>query len=359
MNKSEADVLQIWTECKNLLQKTAEGKEGKVDGREATLKAAYSNMANNDAYQYLQRAIDGLKIVLTRMEEKRSAAEKRAFAEMLSLSSSSDDDDDDDDDDEEKPKKKPRTEKTSTKTVTLENKPERHRQQAEERYMAAVGGKAAWKTADFFRTFLVNPSLPWMFGNRLTLLVNESPVINAAMELLKQEKCLKGIEKAELEKLGERVLAETSAKAVVLYAAYQKHIKDGYKWSEKTLSAALEQETKIMMAVSLRNAEGTHEKKSLSFGDLFNAKELNKEEDERVPRTGAPRTNHRPVRSQGTTKDPEWMLKKPENCDSQRCSDCKGWGHKSSNCVKEKNFGGYCSICHGKGHKASECPSKK
>lgn len=370
-------------EIKELLTRTSSGPS---DTRHAKIRATADNMPTKDANAYLEEVKASLLLLLAKVQERNGKKKGKELASFLmegamNLESSDDENDDDDFDDSDedgnsgdlgmKKRKKRRTERNvgNTKTV-LENRPELHKRQCAARYVAAVGGREKWKVAEFFRAFLVNASLPTMFDTRLTVLVNTSPALNKAFAILKEERT-GGILKEDLQRLGELVLADAAGQAITLYAAYAKHVKDGYRWSEKALTIALEEQTKIMVAIALRNADGIAEgNPEVSFGDMFSKVKEESDDDTRTGRSN--RKDNRDNRSSRkqdekhekrnpslNPKAPAWVSEKPKNISSDvKCSSCAGWGHKMATCRKTVGFGGFCSHCHGSGHKMSDCASK-
>jgi len=246
---------------------------------------------------------------------------------------------------------------TPGKTI-LENRPEQKLRLLQSKYLAEVKQGKTWCFSPGFKAFLLNRSLPAKFDSRLVKLVNESVFSIKAFDLMRAK--TNPTEK-DFAKIGEMVYAQSSAQAFLLFAAWYKESYEAFCWDEKLLSSSLAEQTKLLIALALRDVEGLGQA-SQTLGDIFfEPKKVGGAADDDLPAAGRQHAGVKLGRDLKEITLPEWALTKPPKISSNlQCNKCSGWGHKSPNCPSPQKctFTGACSKCHGKGHKAPECTSK-
>ena len=329
---SKKELENRWKVVEKLLASTHEKADRTgEDSRMAAYREETKDLADEDVFDFLDEVLEVL-------QEQEKRLKKRKVERLCRLVDSSDDDEASSSTAKAQPKGR-------DSKVLLEDKTSALKRTTAARYLEVCGGKAAsYKGSKGFVEFLSCTSLPSGYDQRMTKLANESHVCMKAMSLLKTGKAVGA---SDLTCLGEIVLAETAAKAFVLYAAWHREVVENHRWSDaNALQANIEQTVKTTLALALKDATGEDIKKP-SLGDIFVEKDGQMKKDAQKP----PQLSHK--------ETPAWAKEKPKAFPNSnlQCRTCGGWSHKSSECRNTPGFGGYCSKCHGKGHKQPDCPS--
>ena len=239
-----------WETVVRLLNSTHEksGASGE-DERLVAYQEEAKDLADADVDQFLDDVVEVL-----------SAQEMKLKKRRLERLSRIDDDENDDDD-------SPVSSKKAASKLQLEDKTSALKRTTAARYLEACGGKSAgYKASKGLVEFLSCTSLPSGYDTRLTRLANESHVAMKAVGLLKSGKTAT---QSDLQALGEIVLAETAAKAFVLYAAWHREVVENHRWGDgNALQLNIDATVKTTLALALKDATGEDIKKP-SLGDIF------------------------------------------------------------------------------------------